>query len=291
MKCFNPFTQYYMRRFSSKWLAFAALLPALLAGGRAAAQQPTVQGDIAPGEVRFFGHAPNPRFASAFGAVTDFANGDEVHAALVPLTGMRGLPQGQNAYIVRLSVDGAYRAEVEVELPPQGPYQRILAFPVLPRHDGDRLPRLAAAMQGLLQGARGRHRYTVEVLLKQDRLYLASGEFTADGYMGLRQLEALEVQVRPTAAMQDSAVRAFVGQELDRDYPHLGLVRVETLEPWHEEPTLVGPVQSSTIRYTVQARHGGCYQGTSKISRNIRKNKGPGRVLGDLWPNVAVPCE
>lgn len=287
-----------MRQGDRKGMKWPTILLAVLACLMAAANplhgQPHTYAspnDIPRGAVCFFTSAQNPRFTTNFGAVAEFNNGDEVHALLNPLMGMTGLPDGQNAFIVQVSVDGAYRMEVEVELPPIGSHQRVIAFPVFPDNRGNKLPRLAAAVKACLESTQGRHRYSITVFLKQDRLYLGTGEFTADRYMGLRQFDAVVDDGGVAAEMQDSAVMAFVVGELGRDFPHLTLVRIEAVNPWHDEPALTGPIKVCTIRYTVRAKDEGCYSGYSELRRVIRKNKGLGRVLGDLWPNERVGCD
>lgn len=196
----------------------------------APAQYNRTPNTIPPGSIAFFNMAQNGRMASSIGATSTFDAYDDVYALLVPSFDMKKMPPG-NAYLVEVWMDGVKRGVVQIALPPTGPMDDGIAFPLYPKHGDDHFPQLIGLMDMLLNAPmhqRVAHSFVIRVALAEGELYLGEGRFqTESNFYGNRLKASSKVSLTPLATPQpcDAETMDFLVARLRLQYMHLSLQR------------------------------------------------------------------
>jgi hypothetical protein len=273
-------------------LSFFLLCMAFLA---APAQNSRTPNTIPPGSIAFFTSAENGHMASSMGASSTFSGFDDVYALVVPPFDMEKLPPG-NAYLVEVWMDGIKRGVVQIALPPAGPMDDAIPFPLYPNHGDDHYPQLIGLMDMLLDAPmhqRVAHSFYIRVALAESELYLAEGRFqTDDNFYGGRLKEDRKVVLAPLPSPQpcDAETMDFLVVRLRLQYMDLTLHKAELLADWQAE-TEGGKLFKCQVRYVAQDKAGRCYEGISELRRYKKKTGEMGVIVGSLWPNRLVGCE
>lgn len=259
------------------------------------AQQNYAPSRLPPGGMAFFTSSKSGFSNSVINAESSFSGFEDVYALLVPQIDPLKLPPG-NAYLVEVWMDGIRRGEVEILLPPRGPLDDAIAFPVYPSHRDHHLRQLGKLMDLLLEappGQRPTHVFVLKVALTEGKLYLGEGMFhTEAGFVGGRFERDKETVLTPAATPQpgDAELQAYLADKMARDYGHLSLRSHVLLAPWQDDPQ-VAKLKSCRVRYVVQDKAGNCYAGESELKRRVKKTGEFGQIIGEFYPNQPVACE
>lgn len=261
----------------------------------APAQYNHTPNSIPPGSIAFFNMAQNGRMASSMGASSTFTGFDDVYALLVPSFDMKKMPPG-NAYLVEVWMDGVKRGVVQIALPPAGPMDAGIPFPLYPNHGDDHYPQLIGLVDMLLDAPmhqRVAHSFVIRVALADGELYLGEGRFQTDAnFYGNRLKAPSKIAPAPLATPKacDAETMDFLVGRLRLQYMDLTLHKAELLADWQaDEPGSKG--YSCQVRYVAQDKAGRCYEGISVLGRRMKKTGELGVIAGELWPNRMVGCE